>query len=321
MLTVLIATYNGMDTLPKELDALCQLRKPSGGWKLVIVDNGSTDSTKEIIRSFMDRLPLTYVFEPCRGKNAALNTGLASAEGDLVVLTDDDIVPRPDWLLEMRRAVDSNPSFSMFGGTVIPHWEVPPDDWIPAWVQLAPVFSITDPSWEEGPISPGYVFGNNMGIRAEVLKAGYRFNVAIGPRGGNYPMGSETELTLRLAKAGFMAWHCKQAVVEHIIRKFQLNREWILRRATRFGRGRYRLTIQYENVNRKKYLGVPRYLIRELMKKSLDVGRAKLHGDPAILFEKRWILNYLLGQAIEARLIDGELQRAGDSIKQRGERG
>ena len=320
MLTVLIATYNGMHTLPKQLDAFCQLRVPIGDWKLVIVDNGSTDSTRQIIHSFTDRLPLTYMFEPSRGKNAALNTGLASAEGDLVVFTDDDTVPRPDWLLEMRRAVDSNPSFSVFGGTVIPHWEVPPEDWIATWVQLVPVFSITDPSWKEGPISSGYVFGNNMAIRAEVLKAGYRFNVEIGPRGRNYAMGSETELTMRLAKAGFMAWHCKQVVVEHLIRKFQLSQAWILRRATRFGRGKYRLTIQYENVNRKKYLGVPRYLIRELMKKSLDVGRAKLHGDPAIVFEKRWIFNYLLGQAIEARLIDRELQRAAQLDKQRGER-
>ena len=68
-----------------------------------------------------------------------------------------------------------------------------------------------------------------MAIRAEVFAAGYRFNVQLGPRGRNYPMGAETELTLRLANAGFTAWHCKQAVVEHIIRKFQLNRAWILR--------------------------------------------------------------------------------------------
>ena len=308
MLTVLIATHDGAETLPKAMNAYRQLQAPTGGWKLVIVDNGSTDATKEIVNSFTDRLPLTYVFESSRGKNAALNTGLSSVEGDLIVFTDDDTLPRPDWLIEMRRAADSHASFSMFGGSVVPHWEVPPEAWIPAWVQLGPVFTLTDPSWEEGSIPPGSLYGTNMAIRSEIFEAGYRFDVRIGPRSRSYAMGSETELTLRLAKAGFEAWHCKQAVVEHIIRKFQLERAWILRRAIRYGRGRYRLGVQYENVNRKKYLGIPRYLIKEVAKKGFDVGRARLGGDAAELFEKRWIFNYLLGQAIEARLIHRELR-------------
>jgi len=273
---------------------------------LLIVDNGSTDTTKEIIHSFIGQLPLTYRFETSKGKNAALSAGLDSVEGDLVVLTDDDTLPRPDWLVEMRHAADSNPSFSVFGGTVLPHWEVHPEQWILTWVQLGPVFTLTDPLWEEGPISPYFVFGTNMAIRAEILEAGYRFNIGMGPRGPNYPMGSETELTLRLAKAGFKAWHCKRAIVEHIIRKFQLNRAWIISRATRYGRGMYRYTVQYENVHRKQYLGIPRYLIRELVEKGVGVGRAKLQGNPAELFQERWDFNYLLGQTIEARLIHKE---------------
>jgi glycosyltransferase involved in cell wall biosynthesis len=65
------------------------LKLTPGGWKLVIVDNGSTDRTR-------DKLRLTYLFEFKRGKNAGLNTGLAHVEGDLIVLTDDDAVPRTD---------------------------------------------------------------------------------------------------------------------------------------------------------------------------------------------------------------------------------
>ena len=59
MVTVLLATYNGAGTLPKALNAYCQLQAPRAGWKLVVVDNGSTDGSKELVYSFMDRLPLT----------------------------------------------------------------------------------------------------------------------------------------------------------------------------------------------------------------------------------------------------------------------
>ncbi len=303
MLTVLIATHNGARTLPKVLDAYCQLQSPAGSWKLVIVDNASTDATKGIIHSFLDRLPLTYLFESSQGKNAALNTGLANVAGELVVLTDDDVLPRPDWLIEMRRAADSHPSFSIFGGTVIPRWEIVPEEWILGWVPLGAAFGITDPSWKEGPLGPEQVFGANMAIRAEILEAGYRFDVRIGPRGHDDPIGSETELTMRLAKAGFKAWHCKQAIVEHIIREFQMNRAWILRRAIRLGRGDYRIEVPYWRVKPRLWLGIPRYLIRQIVTQVLRVANARLRGDAAELFQEIWKFNYLRGQAIEARIL------------------
>jgi len=74
MLTVLIATYNGARTLPRVLTACCQLESPEGGWKLVIVDNASTDQTKEIIASFSQRLPLTYRY----GNRSALSNQLCT---------------------------------------------------------------------------------------------------------------------------------------------------------------------------------------------------------------------------------------------------
>jgi glycosyltransferase involved in cell wall biosynthesis len=84
MLTVLMATYNGAMTLPYVLKKYTQLEPPAGGWKVIIVDNGSADQTKEIIATFSRRLPLTYLYEPKQGKNVALNKALPSVSGDLV---------------------------------------------------------------------------------------------------------------------------------------------------------------------------------------------------------------------------------------------
>ena len=101
MLTVLLSSYNGGHTLPRMLAACTALRPPGGGWRMVVVDNASDDDTKEIVESFMASLPIAYVHEAKQGKNAALNTGLGHVTGDLVVLTDDDVVPHPDWLYQI----------------------------------------------------------------------------------------------------------------------------------------------------------------------------------------------------------------------------
>jgi GT2 family glycosyltransferase len=242
MLTVLLATRNGARTLPRVLDAYCDLDMPVGDWKLVIVDNGSTDGTSAIVSSFSDRLPLEYLVEPRPGKNVALNTGLQSVAGDLVVLTDDDTVPQPDWLCVLREAADSHPDFDVIGGSVAPQWEVEPPSWIRDAVPLGPTYTISEAWLTEGPVSAFFVFGPNMAVRSEVFAAGHLFNPAIGPRPSrSYPMGSETEFLIRVTAAGFRAWHTPTAVVHHIIRKRQLQLSWILGRATRFGRGQYRL--------------------------------------------------------------------------------
>jgi glycosyltransferase involved in cell wall biosynthesis len=305
MLTVLFTTYNRAKTLPEVLGAYCALEPPAGGWKVVIVDNGSTDHTKDIIAAYGHRLPLTYLYEPKQGKNVALNTGLSSLSGDLVVLTDDDVLPRSDWLRQLRLAANSQPSFSIFGGPISPKWERPPDSWILAWVPLGPTFALLN-AREEGPISLRLVFGPNMAVRADIFQRGYRFDEAIGPRGTNYAQGSEAEFLRRLARAGFQAWHCRDAAVEHIIRSFQMDKEWVLARAVRYGRGQYRLAAQDLPNLPRSVLGVPMSLLLYILAHGLRFAYAKVSRDAERLFKVRWHWNCLIGKAIEARLLHKE---------------
>jgi glycosyltransferase involved in cell wall biosynthesis len=308
MLTVLLATRNRGRILASVLESFCHLQPPMSGWKLVVIDNGSTDQTSQVLASFTDRLPLCSLHEPKPGKNVALNTGLDWVEGDLAIFTDDDVFPRADWLIELRNAADTHPAYSMFGGTILPRWETQPPAWI-RWVldsrradsrvndlRGGPVYTITDPLLREGPVASELVFGPNMAIRTSVFQAGIRFDSCIGPRGCSYPMGSETELLLRLSRQGHRGWHVPKAVVEHFVREEQLKKAWILQRAIRFGRGQYRLSPPP-----KLWIGIPRHLFRDIPKEGLRLVAARLALRKEALFRSRWRFNYLLGLAIEAR--------------------
>lgn len=288
--------------MPSVLETFSHLDSPSSGWKLVVVDNGSTDPTREIVASFRKRLPVTYLFQGRLGKNVALNTGLAHLEGDLAVFTDDDVFPHSDWLIRMRAAADDHQSYSMFGGVVLPRWEGPPPDWV-RWVPAGPVFTLTDPGMTEGPIFPFFVFGPNMAIRAEVFRSGICFDTSIGPSGSNYAMGSETELTLRLGQQGHKAWHVRDCIVEHFIRNYQMDKSWVLRRAIRFGRGQFRLSGTVDSAAIPRLFGIPVHLFPELLKKGVNTVRGRLSFNEQAAFLARWWFNYHLGQVIEARLI------------------
>ena len=308
MLTVLMATFNGSRTLPTVLEAYCQLQAPRGGWKLVVIDNGSKDSSRKIIESFANKLPLTYMYEAKSGKNAALNTGLGEMEGDLVVFTDDDAVPRSDWLVQYRTACDAQPNYSIFGGVVLPRWEIKPEQWILELVPLSGAYALTDPAWQEGPTTPRRVFGPNSAYRSQLFESGYRFNTAIGPAGSNYAMGSEHDFNVRLIKAGFEAWHCRAAVVEHIIRKEQISRKWLLGRAFRSGRGYYRVELKDEVTSPRLIFGTPGFILRAAVEQALRFARAILTGNRRKIFEEKWQLNFLLGQVHEARIIYADPQ-------------
>jgi len=301
MISVVFATHNGERTLPEVLNAYRRIDEPEGSWKLIVVDNASTDRSREIITSYKDRLPLTYLYEEKAGKNAALNTAIDHVEGDLVLFTDDDVFPRPRWLVRMRAAADAHPSYSIFGGVILPRWELPAPDWIKEWVPLDVVFALTSSTLSEGPTTPDLIYGPNMAIRTIVFRNGYRFDASIGPRGTKYAMGSETEFLWRLVKNNYDAWHVHTAEVEHFIRDYQMKKPWILARAIRYGRGHYRLKRADHSIRTVSWGGVPRYLIRQFIEQTVIVMKHMLIFDEEKIFRARWELNYYRGNILEAR--------------------
>jgi glycosyltransferase involved in cell wall biosynthesis len=295
-----MATRNGATTLPKVLAGYAAQTLPQDQWTLIVIDNGSTDDTAAVIQTYRDRLPLRYLHVPEPGKNVALNHGLALAlqqNGNLLVFTDDDATPVPGWLQALAEAAQAHPEATLFGGSIVADWGAPPADWVLRLVPLGLTFGITDPALADGPIFPGLIWGANMAVRRAVFDQGYRFDETIGPNGGAYAMGSETQLTRMLGDAGHQSHFCKAAEVGHYIRPQQLSEESILQRAWRFGRGKFRqdgrLPVPY-------LFGVPRWMLARYLVELVGLGKARLRGDSDGRFRHRWELHYLRGYFHEA---------------------
>ena len=260
-ISVLIATHRRDETLRLCLDSLCRIESSALEWELLLIDNAGEESTRELAQAYKDSIDLHYLVETTPGKNSALNRGLGEARGQLYVFSDNDIIASKDWLLEMWRGAARWPQTSVFAGRILPKWPsatMPPLRMNDPLIRAA--FCVADWDIPEGRIEADRVWGPNMAVRAELFKSGLRFDPAVGPRGANYVMGSETELTRRLEKQGFGAVYLPNSLVWHQIREEQLTREWLYARAYRAGRGRAHETDYFPGAPR--IFGVPRFLIR-----------------------------------------------------------
>ena len=266
MLSVVFTTRDRVDTLPQVLTAFAAIEPPPGGWRLIVVDNGSADATPYVLQAFERKLPLRVVREAVAGKNRALNRALEAVAGDLVVFTDDDVLPDPRWLCRLRAAADRHPDYTLFGGTILPHWPGPRPHWLAeSHLDFGVLYcQLRHPT---GPCENGSVWGPNMAIRRAVFDAGFRFDPTIGPDASqqNYAMGSETELNARLGAAGMRAWFDAEAVVRHMVRPEQLSARWVLARADRHGFGVRRYAQPSRLEGRPLVRGMPHRLLTRRM--------------------------------------------------------
>jgi len=112
--SVVVPVLNGADTIRDLLTALAHQTGAPRDAAVIVVDNGSTDATADVVAQF----PVTYLQEPTPGPSAARNRGLAHARGDVVVFVDADTVPTRRWLAEMT-APFADPALLVVGGHAV----------------------------------------------------------------------------------------------------------------------------------------------------------------------------------------------------------
>ena len=228
--SIIVCTHNRAESLRDTLRALrAQQTNPDRSWELIVVDNNSHDDTRKVVEMAQQEWPLLrYEFEKAQGLSHARNRGIVAARGEVLLFTDDDVLPEEDWLETTLRGLATYQADAC-GGYIAPLWETPP----PAWLtqrfygflairtDRTDDYLITDES--QAP------FGANMGVKKTVFARTGVFDVSRGRKGKTLSGGEDIELFERILAAGIKAVFLGGARVHHKVEASRMTKRYLRR--------------------------------------------------------------------------------------------
>lgn len=305
--TVGICTWNRANLLKQCLDRFTSIKVPVGlDWELVVVNNNCTDTTDEVIESYLGRLPIRRLFEPKQGKSYACNLAVNEASGEYMLWTDDDVLVDEEWLSAYARAFERWPQAAFFGGPVKPWFEKQPPVWLRrVWPRLSGVYAMrdlgNDPITFEGGNSIPY--GANWAVRLKEQRQ-YPYDTRLGPQPGSSVRGEETKVASALLSAGYEGRWVPDATVHHYVPAERMTIRYVKNWWVGEGRGHALIALPWEG---PMLLGKPRHLWRQVATARVKYLMARLVSRPEV-----WI-----GHLIEASIAWGQF-RAYSAKKQAG---
>ena len=194
--SVVVCTYNGSATIKDTLEGLTRLRYPN--FEVIVINDGSTDNTAEIIRRYGVKLISTEN----QGLSSARNTGMHHAKGEIIAYIDDDAYPDEHWLHYLAYAYLNSNHGAMGGPNIIPAEDGP----IATCVANAPGGPVHVLSTDE---IAEHVPGCNLSVRKDVL-------MQIGGFDNIYrTAGDDVDVCWRIQDAGYTIGFHPSALVWH----------------------------------------------------------------------------------------------------------
>ena len=234
--TVAVITHNRARLLRQALAGIVRQDYPSDRWELLVIDNNSTDDTRDAISSFATALPTPRrVAEMRQGLDFGRNRAIEEAKGDLIVLVDDDVIVEPDWLSQLVAPFSSESAhkIGVVGGEVVPVFP----DGLPGWLEGShrPLGFRSDP----GPLPAGQApMGANFAFPKWAFVRFGMFDTRLDRQGARLFGGGDSEMIRRLRAVGLEVWFVPGAKVLHQMPAERLTLGYSLRHAFDSARSR-----------------------------------------------------------------------------------
>ncbi len=279
LITVALCTHNHADRLQRTLEDLGKLNSPTRRWELVVVDNGCSDDTPQLLAATEWRpfeVPVRIVREMKLGLSNARNRALKEAKGEYLLFVDDDETPDSQWLKAYEQAILVHRPDALGGRieVLFEHGDRP------SWLQdellgfLGRLNQYGEACWLTEPNTPFY--GGNFAVRRELFATIGEFDAELGRKGSVNDGGEDTEFYRRLLAAGSKIRWVPEAIIHHRIQVDKLRRGYFLE--LHYRQGRMEGTRKRGNGSRLP----PRYLFGQFARAvwkaiSQRLGRGKNH--------------------------------------------
>jgi len=298
--TVIICTYNRSHNLANCIDYLAsQQGAEDFEWEVLIVDNNSSDNTRQVVEQLARKSPLRlrYTFEPQQGLNYARNRGIEESDSRYFCYVDDDILVDSNWLAALYQTLDSKDADAVGGRIHLdPEIKLPP--WITPDVQG---FLGYQDYGEQSFMMDGksqYPYGGNMSINRRVVDRIGIFNPKLGRKGEGRSRselfkGAETDYFHRLAATGnARIYYEPGAIVYHQVLPHQLERKYLL--TIHYNAG-FQKAFYDKSSFRRRMLGIPLFIYPQFARATAKYLRQLISRGPHQAFRQLMTVGHFLG--------------------------
>ncbi len=291
--SIVVCTYKRADSLKDTLAALKALIAPHDlEWEVLVVDNNSPDHTHAVVEAAQRDWPLLrYTFESAQGLSHARNRGIAETTGDVILFTDDDVLPEPDWLKTTLAGLEKYQADAC-GGYIAPIWETPPPPWLTE--RFYGFLAVRTERTDDYPIvAPGQApFGANMAMRRFVIEQVGLFDTKRGRKGAVLASGEDGEMFERIMRAGFKSVFLGASRVHHKVEAFRLTKRYFRRWRIQTSRN---LVLSKGVTGNRRMFNIPHYLFPQIVRATLKMIAGYLTRPSDEAFHREMVVCHFIG--------------------------
>lgn len=243
LLSIIIPTKNRAERLKFVLLSIQHNQVQDTAYEVIVIDNGSSDETPDVCRSFEGLLPnYSYVYDERPGLLTGRHRGASLAKGEILCFLDDDVELNPNYINSVRLAFEDS-GVTIATGPCLPRYESYPPKWLDYfWTDEQSLgrwcgwLSLLDFGGDRRKIDPNFVWGLNFVIRKATLLELEGFHPDITSKEQQHFQGDgETGLTLKAQQKGIEALYHPGLLVYHYVNKERTTEAYFVKRA--FGQG------------------------------------------------------------------------------------
>lgn len=206
-ISVLVPTMNSGEYINATIDSI--LSNTHSDIELIILDQSKENAEKSAIERLCSDSRVTYIHLDRPGKTHALNIGLERAQGEIVLLTDDDCVPQPDWAVTLEKTFEDFPKTGAIFCSVL----AAPHDTTQGIIQHYTYLQTRELTTMSHLIG-GILLEAGMAVRRSAVRAVGGFDEMLGV-GACFPACEGSDLCARLMLAGYTVVQTDRTAVTH----------------------------------------------------------------------------------------------------------